>query len=108
KSQAAMKAAADRAEELKNSTVEPGHLLRALRAVAGGLIPQLLGRLQVSVRSFLSSVDDKISGFSRVTPGEVKPYPSPRLVQTFKGAEREAKGMGDSYISTEHFVLSML
>jgi ATP-dependent Clp protease ATP-binding subunit ClpB len=108
KSQAAMKAAADRAEELKNSTVEPEHLLRALLADAGGLIPQILGRLQVSVPSFLSSVDDKISGFSRVTAGEVKPYPSPRLVQTFKGAEREAKGMGDSYISTEHFVLSML
>lgn len=108
KSQEAMKAAAEQAERLRNTTVEPEHLLWALLSDPEGLIPQLLGRLQVEQGPLLSSLEEKMAAFSKVTSGEVKTYPSPRLVQVFKGAEREAKGFGDSYISTEHFLLSML
>ncbi len=108
KSQQAMKEAAERAEELKNSTVEPEHLLEALLKDNEGLIPQLVGRLKVSLSALLESVEEKVAGLSTVTAGEVKPYPSPRLVRVFKGAEKEAKSRGDSYISTEHFLLSML
>lgn len=108
KSQEAMQAAAKLAERKNNPSVEPEHLLMELIQQSEGIVPRLLDRAQVSQASFLGELKARIDRFPQVTGGLQKIYASPRLEKVFKTAEEEVRAWGDSFISTEHFLLGML
>jgi ATP-dependent Clp protease ATP-binding subunit ClpB len=105
KSQEAMQEASQSAATRNNPQVEPEHLLLALIQQKDGLVPRLLEKSQYSIQNLESDLLTKIDRLPKVT-GDTSPrYASPRLVKIFQKAEQEAKQMGDSFISTEHFLV---
>ncbi len=107
KSQEAMQAAANLAEKNGNPSVEPEHLLLALVEQSEGIVPRLLERLKVQPSKVAEEISNKIKKFPSVS-GDQKVFASHRLTKVFKGAEAEVAEFGDSFISTEHFLLAML
>ncbi len=108
KSQEAMQAAAKMAEDRRNPSVEPEHLLLALLQQSEGLVPRILEKAQISVKAVAEELSQKISRFSEVSGAPQKIMASNRLQKLFQTAETESRSMGDTYISTEHFLISAL
>jgi ATP-dependent Clp protease ATP-binding subunit ClpB len=123
KSQEAMQAAAAQAEDLSNPYVEPEHLLTQLILQSEGLVPRILEKAQGSdkpgfdksgsdrggvVRSLTEELKARTAKFPQITGTKQRPAGSGRLQKVFVGAEAIAREFGDSYVSTEHFLLSMI
>ncbi len=108
KSQEAMQVAAKSAEDRRNPSVEPEHLILALIQQSEGLVPRAIEKAKVSVKSILDEFSNKISRFSEVSGAPSKVMASPRLQKLFQVAETESRSLGDSYISTEHFLIAAL
>ncbi len=117
KSQEAIASAARLAQEARNPQVVPVHLMRVLlgdgRATAadspGGLVPAVLERIGVNVKALTDQIDLAIGELPKFTagvPGEGT-QPSAELTKVFQDAEREAKGLSDDYVSTEHLLLAL-
>lgn len=107
KSQEAMQKAATLAEDKNNAQVEPEHLLLELVNQEEGIVPRLVEKSGISPKVLSDVLSQRISKFSTVT-GATKVFAGPRLEKLFKASEKEARSKGDSYISTEHFLLAAL
>lgn len=108
KSQEAMQEAARIAAEKESPQVEPEHLFLAMMDQDGGIVPRLLDRVRANQSQVRTELNQRIEKLSRVSGNAAQRYASPRLVKIFSLAETEVKQMGDSYISTEHFLLALL
>ena len=86
KSLDAVRTAQSMAQENRNSTIAPEHLLYALVDQDGGLIPSLLGKMGVDCNVLLSELDTAIAALPKVgNPGEV--YLSPEADRVIRAAE---------------------
>ena len=103
----ALQTARSMADENRNSTITPEHLLYALIDQDGGLIPSLFGKMGVDCNSVLSELDTVISGLPRVSGGSSEVYMSPETGKVLNAAEKAAKEGGDGYISVEHLMLGI-
>jgi len=90
------------------SRYEPEHLLVALLAQEGGIVPLLLTKLGVDpiepramAEQFGSRVPRALGQTAQITPSE-------RMQAVFRQAVEAANELGDSYLSTEHLFLAML
>ncbi|HMN67432.1 MAG TPA: ATP-dependent chaperone ClpB [Bdellovibrionales bacterium] len=108
KSQEAMQAAAKRAEERHHAAVEPEHLIFEILRQDDGIVPRVLGRMNAPLAEINRDLERRLDGFPTVTGGGVRVTVSPGLQRLFQDAEKTAKSLGDSFISTEHFLLSAL
>ena len=108
KSQEAMQAAAGLAESKNHPTVEPEHLLFELIKQADGVVPRLIDRSGGQTKLLSDELLSKMSKFPTVTGAGSRTMAGARLQKVFQGAEKSAQSMGDSFISTEHFLISML
>lgn len=108
KSQSAMQVAAKLAEKRENPSVEPIHLLSALVNQPGGMVPELFRKMEVSLPNLRMDVESQIDQLPQVSGDSKRVFASPELVKIFEAAETEAENLGDSYISTEHFVIALL
>ncbi len=108
KSQEAMQAAAKRAETLKNSVVEPEHLLYELIEQEGGLVPRLLEESQVKPKNLILLLNQSFTKLPRLAQAASQVYASNRLQKIFQLADNESRQAHDELISTEHFLLAML
>src|SRR5689334_19372475 len=106
KAQEAMVAAQRLAEERQNTQMEPEHLLYALVAQEGGVVPAVLGKLGVQPAAVLQRLQPALSGLARSTTGG-QVYVAPALRQVFDNAQAEADRLKDDYVSTEHFLLAL-
>lgn len=106
KSQEAMQAAAQMAEERDHAAVEPEHLFYQLAKQADGLIPGLVQAAGGDLQGLLRDLETALNRMPQVSGESRRVSASQRLVKIFEGADREAKKLGDEYISTEHFLLS--
>ncbi|HXD53371.1 MAG TPA: ATP-dependent chaperone ClpB [Solirubrobacteraceae bacterium] len=117
KSQEALASSARLAQEARNPQVVPAHLMRVLlgdgqRTAAdapGGLVPAVLERVGVNVKALIDQISGVLGGlpkFAEGVPGEGT-QPSAELTQVLQDAEREAKDLGDEYVSTEHMLLAL-
>ncbi len=106
KSQEAMQAAAQLAEDKQHGAVEPEHLAYAILQQDDGIVPRVLESMKLDPNGIKKALLQKIEGFSRVSGSGVRVVASQQLVSIFKDAEKLAKQMGDSFISTEHFFIS--
>jgi len=107
KSQEAMQAAARAAENRKNSTVEPEHLLVELIEQQDGVIPRVLQESGYTPNQILPLLNKLIQNFPQLSQSQENIYASTRLQKLFKQADTEAVQMGDELISTEHFMLAL-
>jgi len=92
------------AQESQHQFLMPEHLFYALLDQDGGLIPSLLGKLGADCNAILSELDTVISGFPKVTGGNVQLQLSPECDQVLRAAEKAAKSGGDAYLSVEHLM----
>ncbi len=108
KSQEAMQAAAQMAERRGHPAVEPEHLLTVLLQQSEGIVPRIFEKAHVSVKSLMVELDTRLEKMPKVSGGSKTTNASQRLVKIFSASEQEADKLGDSYISTEHFILAMM
>ena len=95
----------------QNQQIEQAHLLLALLQQDGGLIPQLLKKMGVSVESLTAAAQaavEKLPGVSGSGRDAHKFYISRGMDSLMAEAERTAQGMRDEYVSVEHLFLAML
>lgn len=105
KSQEAMQAAATRAEQNRNSSVEPEHLLIELVEQHQGVVPRIFEELKMSPVQIQSHLQVALKNLPQLSTPADNVVASLRLQKLFKLAETEASRMKDAYISTEHFLL---
>ncbi len=108
KSQLAMQAAASQAESRQNPAVEPEHLIGELLNQDDGIVPRVLSSMQIDPLPIIEEMDRRVQNFPQVSGTGVKVVASNDLSKLFQEAEKTARQMGDSYISTEHFFLAAL
>ena len=94
------------AQENRNPTIMPEHLLYALIDQDGGLIPSLLGKMGADSNAILSELDTAISQLPTVG-NESEIYFSREAERVINEAQKQAKSMGDEYISVEHLMLGI-
>jgi ATP-dependent Clp protease ATP-binding subunit ClpB len=107
KSQEALAAAQSMATELNHQQVEPGHLLAALLGQPEGVTYPILQKLGASPRALRSRLEGVLERLPKVY-GQVETYLSQPLRSLLEQAFKEAEGLGDAYVSTEHLLLALL
>src|SRR3954447_24504575 len=108
KSQEAIVAAQNLAERNGNSQVEPEHLLLALLEQSDGVVPQVLGKLNLAGGVVIQQTRSEISRLPRVSGSGVQLFVSNRLRSVLVKAHDELGQFGDEYVSTEHLLLAIL
>ena len=106
KSIEAIQTAQSMAQENKNPSIMPEHLLYALIDQDGGLIPSLLSKMGADNNAILSELDTVISGLPTVD-GANDIYVAKETECALNEANKQAKSMGDEYISVEHLMLGI-
>ena len=108
KSQEALFAAQQMAEQMNHSQVEPEHLLAALLQQGDGVVPQVLARVGANPQAMLAQVESELNRLPRVTGATAQIGISPRLRQVLVRAHDEIQQFRDEYVSTEHLLLALL
>src|SRR5262245_11284171 len=108
KAQEAVAAAQQLATESRNTEIAPAHLLLALLEQQDGLVVPVLQKLGADVGSITDRTRSAIDALPELS-GDADPdaRPSSELVRVLQRAEKEMTGLGDEYISTEHFLLGL-
>ncbi len=106
KAQEALAAAQTAAERADHPEVTPEHLLQALVSQEGGVVPAALGKMGVKTGAILQDVEKALGALPH-TQGSAT-HVSPRFDAVLKSALKEAEGLKDEYISTEHLLLALL
>jgi ATP-dependent Clp protease ATP-binding subunit ClpB len=108
KSTEAINASQALAERNGNSEIQPEHLLLALLEQGDGVVPQVLGKMNVAVGALIGQLRPELNRFPRQSGGNVQPSVSNRLRTVLLRAHDEMGQFGDEYVSTEHLLLSIL
>jgi ATP-dependent Clp protease ATP-binding subunit ClpB len=108
KSQEALTSAQSMAERNGNSQVEPEHLLLALLEQTDGVVPQVLGKMNVAVGAVLQQTTTELKRLPRVSGSSVQVAIAQRLRNVLVRAHDEMAPFGDEYVSAEHLLLSIL
>jgi ATP-dependent Clp protease ATP-binding subunit ClpB len=106
RAQEAIQSAIELAERAQHQQVEPEHLVAAMLEQPEGIVKPILGKLAVNVPVVLSEIQAAIGRFPQVKGGQQ--YFSPRLSQIFTAAQKQAEGMKDEFISTEHLLIALV
>ena len=110
KSLEAVQSARDLAVQNNHQQMEQVHLLLALLRQDGGLIPQLLRKMDVTVESLEAAAAAELRKIPAVTGSRDADrfYITADVDAAFQKAEEEAKTMKDEFVSVEHLFLGLL
>ena len=101
-------------QRYKHTQVDTEHVFLALVEQSGGVIPQILEKLNVSVDGIQQKLEAILENApkSGATPYGATPtaqvFITPRLKRVMDVANDEAKKLNDEYISTEHLFLGIV
>jgi ATP-dependent Clp protease ATP-binding subunit ClpB len=108
KAQEAVAAAQRLASERSNPEVAPAHLLAALLEQEEGVVVPVLQRVGEDAEALRARVREAIEGLPRLSGNTVPDIrPTKEFVWVIQQAEKEASGLADEYISTEHLLLAL-
>ncbi len=107
KSREAVEAAQSLASRRNHQQLEVEHLLLALLQQDGGLVPRLLGRLEVPVQELTNQVESALDKIPSVAGGGAEIYLSRRLSKVLDDALQQAEKLKDDYASVEHLLLAV-
>ena len=110
KSQEAVQSAQQLALENSHQQMEQVHLLLALLQQEGGLIPQLLRKMDVTVESLEAAAEAELRKIPGVRMSQEMNsfYVSADVQAAFDAAEKQAKAMKDEFVSVEHLFLGLM
>ena len=106
KAQEAIVAAQQLAEKANHPQIEPEHLLVSLIDQRGGVVPDVLRKMNVDPAVALSAVQSALNSQPKAYGG-AQPNLSPRLRAVTNAAEEEASRLQDEYVSTEHLFVAI-
>ena len=111
KSQEAVYEAQNAAIRFGQQEVDGEHLALALLTQEKGLIPNLLGKMNIPLENLKNALEMELRKRPRISgagqeAGRI--YVSQRLSQLLLKAEDEAKELKDEYVSVEHLFLALL
>jgi ATP-dependent Clp protease ATP-binding subunit ClpB len=106
KTQEALATAQEKAAAMSAGTIEPEHLLLSLLDQEGGFVPELLKKIGAPPSRLRESLDANLKRLPKVT-GSVQVALSPALNRILDQSQKEADGMHDAFVSTEHLLLAM-
>ena len=110
KSLEAVQSAQNLARSNNHQELHPVHLLLALLRQEGGLIPQLLRKMEVSPESLAAAAEQHLRRIPAVT-GSVEAdrfYMTADCNAAFQAAEEQTELMRDEFVSAEHLFLGLL
>ncbi len=105
KSQEAIQAALQIAQEEGHQQIEPGHLAVALLKDEEGLVIPILEQVGISVKPLLNILEGELRKFSQVE-GQ-SPFISNRLNKILTDSQKIAGQMKDDFTSQEHILLAL-
>ena len=110
KSIEAVQSAQQLAVQNSHQQMEQVHLLLALLQQEGGLIPQLLRKMDVTVESLEAAAEAELRKIPGVRTSQAMDsfYVSADVQAAFNAAEQQAQTMKDEYVSVEHLFLGLL
>jgi ATP-dependent Clp protease ATP-binding subunit ClpB len=108
KAQEALQEAQNLALRRNHAEIDGEHLLFVLLEQDGGILPSILGRMQVSVDALQSDLERELDKRPRVSGAGAETRITRRLQQLFVRAEDEAQKLKDEYVSVEHLVLALV
>jgi ATP-dependent Clp protease ATP-binding subunit ClpB len=106
RSQEALTAAQQAAQQLQHPTVEPEHLLLALLEQDEGLVPALLRRLEVAPEPLAARLHAALENRPKQV-GVTEPTVGNALRTVLMTAFEEMSRLKDEYVSTEHLLLAL-
>ena len=98
--------AKEKALENDNQELTQMHLLAGLLEIDDSLIAKIFEKMGVNVTSAVNAVEDKLARLPKVSGGNM--YAGNNFSKALIQAEKEAKQMGDTYVSVEHLFLGMV
>ncbi len=110
KSLEAIQSAQNIAVANSNQQLEQCHLLLALLRQDGGLAPQLLRKMEISVESLAAATEAEVRKLPGVSGSREagRFYISADVDRTFQAAQAQADVMKDEFVSVEHLLLGLL
>ena len=106
KAQEAVQSAQEIAAQHENQQIEPIHLLAALVAQEGGVVPPLVNKLGMRAEVLSQDIDKEIARLPKVQ-GFGQQHMSRAENQVLERAFKEAETFKDEYVSTEHLFLAI-
>ncbi len=94
------------AYEYNNQEIDQEHILFSLLTVEESLIAKLIEKMDIDLEQFSKEAEKLVAYRPKVSGGNL--FTSSDFQKTFVNAEKEAKQMGDEYISVEHIFLALL
>ena len=98
--------AKDKALEYDNQELAQIHLLAGLLEIDESLISKIFEKLDIDVTAAVNRVEDKLTSLPKVSGGNL--YAGNNFSKALIQAEKEAKQMGDSFVSVEHLFLGLI
>src|SRR4051794_436201 len=105
KSGEALNDAIAEARRLGNPVVYDTHLLSVLLAQDESIVVPVLQKLGASVAALREALQREIARYPKQS--DAQPTISRELTAVFDQAEKEARNLGDEYVSTEHLLLAL-
>ncbi|MGK2934649.1 MAG: ATP-dependent chaperone ClpB [Gemmatimonadaceae bacterium] len=97
--------ALERARRAGNPLVYDLHLLLALLDQEEGIVVPMLQKIGASVAALREQTEREAARYPKQS--DAQPTLSRELNQVFDRAEKQAKSLGDDYVSTEHLLLAL-
>ena len=96
--------------ERGNPMLETWHILAALLAQDGGIVPALLAKMKIDAAGFARNVEREIDRLPKVSGGgNVQQGAASGTVQQVLGKSvEEARALNDDFVSTEHLFLALV
>ncbi len=108
KSKEALSSAQQLAAERHHQEVTGKHMLAALLAQEGGMVPRILEHAGVNPVNLTAATEELLRRIPAVTGYESSLRMGTGMARVMGRAEKETKGMKDDYISVEHVLLALL
>jgi ATP-dependent Clp protease ATP-binding subunit ClpB len=106
KAQEAVQSAQEIAASHENQQIEPVHLLAALVAQDGGVVPPLVTKLGIRPEALSQEIEREIARLPKVQ-GFGQQHMGPAVNRVLERAFKEAEKFKDEYVSTEHLFLAI-
>ncbi len=107
KAQRAVLDAQNLAVEYSHTEITPEHILLALLNQPDGVAPEVVAKIGAHLPGLVSELEGTLSGRAKVQGSNVTPNLDRAATQALTRAEKEAKGMHDDYVSTEHILMAL-
>ncbi len=96
------------AYEYGNQQMDQEHLLYSLLTIDDSLILKLIEKMGIDGRGFTQAVQDALGALPKVSGSSSQLYFSGDLNKALLDSEKQAKALGDEYVSVEHLFLALL